>query len=150
MKLGHVHLKVRDVERAALFYSRYLNMEIRERIGERFVFMSSGNLHHEIALQEVGDRGRTPARFDTGLFHTAFEVSDKMAFARSYQQLLEDGIRIAVVDHRISWAMYFNDPDMNGLEIYCDTRMDENGTLLWEGRDRPLTKEQILQFLQAD
>lgn len=147
VRIGHAHLKVRDVERTAAFYSRFLGLRVRERVGDRFVFMSGTDVHHELALQEVGDGAGSPGRFDVGLFHVAFEVPDKPALASRYRVLVEADVPVTLVDHRISWAAYFSDPDENGLEIYCDTRTEEDGTDLWEGRDRPLASDVLLAHL---
>ena len=143
MKIGHAHLKVRDLETASDFYQRALGLGVREQY-ENFAFLSATEVHHEVALQEVGPRAHTPDRFDTGLFHVAFEVPDKSTLAETYARLQRLGVRILSVDHRISWAIYFHDPDGNGLEVYCDTRADASGTELWEGLDRPLTPERLL------
>lgn len=148
VRIGHAHLKVRDVNRAAEFYSRLLGLRLRERVGERFIFLSGTEMHHEIALQEVGREAAKPGRFDIGLLHVAFQVPDKRALAMCYQTLTESGVPVALVDHRISWAMYFADPDGNGLELYCDTRGDEGGADLWEGGDRPLSSDQLLAQLE--
>lgn len=142
MKIGHAHIKVRDVEVAERFYREALGLETRERVGG-FVFMSGTEMHHEIALQEVGSAGRAPGRFDIGLFHVAFEVPDKKGLARCYQRLAGVGVQPFAVDHRISWALYFADPDGNGLEVYCDTRA-EREIERWEGVDEPLTAEVLL------
>lgn len=147
MKIGHAHIKVRDVGVAERFYHDALGLETRERVGG-FVFMSGTEMHHEIALQEVGSAGRLPGRFDVGLFHVAFEVPDRSALARCYRRLTEIGIRPVTVDHRISWAIYFDDPDGNGLEVYCDTR-SERGIGRWDGVDEPLTEEQLMAQLNG-
>jgi catechol 2,3-dioxygenase len=81
-KIGHVHIKVRDVDRAVEFYSRFLGLRVRERVGDQFVFMSDTDAHHELALQSVGPQAATPGRFDVGLFHVAFEVPDKQTLAK--------------------------------------------------------------------
>ena len=146
MRIGHVHLKVRDLERATAFYQRFLALEVRERMADSYVFMSGGPPHHEVALQRVPSEARLPERYDVGLFHVAFEVPDKPSFARAYRTLEEAKVPVALVDHRISWAMYFADPDGNGLEIYCDTRSEPDGVELWEASDRPLSAQQVLAF----
>lgn len=146
-RIGHAHLKVRDLDRAVDFYERFLGLKLRERAGDRWAFMSATDVHHEIALQNVGADAPTPGRYSTGLFHVAFEVPDKRSLAMCYKNLLDHGIAVAVVDHRISWAIYFSDADENGLELYCDTRQDADGTELWAGQDRPLTHEQLLLLL---
>jgi catechol 2,3-dioxygenase len=148
MKIGHIHLKVRDLGRSARFYQEFLDMKERERIGNHFVFLSGTDVHHEVALQEVGEDAKSPGRYDVGLFHTAFEVPDRKALALAYKKLKGNDIPVLVVDHRISWAIYFFDPDGNGLEIYWDARYQKDGALLWEGRDRPLSEEKLLSFLK--
>lgn len=149
MKIGHAHLKVRNLERSTQFYQEVFGLKIRERIGH-FVFMSGTDMHHEIALQEVGGDARLPGRFDVGLFHVAFEVPDKRSLADRYRFLIERGIRAVAVDHRISWAIYFSDPDGNGLEIYCDTRKEADGAEDWTEGDRLLTEEMVMAELSND
>lgn len=143
MKIGHIHLKVRHLQTAVEFYRKYLDMEITEQLGEAFVFLSSGAMHHELALQEVGRHAALPKRHDVGLYHVAFEVPDKCALANVYRKLRQDGVAVYPVDHRISWALYFNDPDGNGLEVYWDTRTTPHGAVAWQGVDRPLTEAQL-------
>lgn len=143
MKIGHVHLKIRNLEKSIAFYQRYLDMKITEQVADTFVFMSAGEMHHELALQEVGAHADTPKRYDVGLYHVAFEVPDKKAFIDTYKKLQNDGVAAYPVDHRISWALYFSDPDNNGIEVYWDTRGTEDGVEIWEGLDRPLDKHQL-------
>ena len=142
MKIGHTHLKVRDLDRSVDFYQRILGLRVTERMGDHFVFMTAGDMHHEIALQSVGAGAVSPPPGSTGLFHVAFEVPDRQAFARAYETVRSAG-PVAAVDHRISWAMYFSDPDGNGLEIYVDTRDAADGARLWDGWDRPLPEAKI-------
>ena len=82
-----------------------------------------------------------------GLNHLAFDVPNKRSFAEAYRNLVDSGITVEPIDHRIGWGCYFNDPDGNGLEIYCDTRDAADGDTLWRGQDRPLTREHILAAL---
>jgi catechol 2,3-dioxygenase len=146
-KIGHAHLKVRDLQRSIDFYTRFLGLHVTEIVGNHYAFLTTGTYHHEIALQNVGpDAPRPPAR-GTGLYHVAFEVPDQRSFALAYRSLSEAGMRVAAVDHFISWAMYFNDPDGNGLEIYWDTRDQPNGRKLWHGDNAPLENETILAAL---
>lgn len=147
MKIGHAHLKVRDLEISSRFYQDVFGLKVREQM-KGFVFLSGTEMHHEIALQEVGAAAPIPGRYSVGLFHVAFEVPDRKSFAERYRFLLEHNIPVFPVDHQISHAMYFNDPDGNGLEIYCDTRYDQDGIELWDGRDRRLTYEEILADLK--
>ena len=140
MHIAHVHLKIRDMDSSVAFYEHFLDMKITENLDNSFVFMSAGEMHHELALQEVGETAKLPGRHDVGLYHVAFEVPDKEALVKVYKKLKKGGIAVYPVDHRISWAIYFSDPDGNGLEVYWDTRGTQHGVDRWEGRDRPLTE----------
>lgn len=146
-KIGHAHLKVRDLEGAIDFYTRFLGMHPVERVGDAYAFLTGGDVHHEIALQNVGRDAPRPPANGTGLYHVAFEVPDRESFARAYTTLTEAGIQVATVDHLISWAMYFCDPDGNGLEIYWDTRNQAGGEKLWRGINLSLEPDKILQAL---
>ena len=141
MHIAHVHLKIRNMDRSVAFYENFLEMKITENLNNSFVFMSAGKMHHELALQEVGETATLPGRHAVGLYHVAFEVPDKKALIEVYKKLKKAGITVYPVDHRISWAIYFNDPDGNGLEVYWDTRETQHGVHRWEGRDRPLTED---------
>ena len=143
MKIGHVHLKIRNLKRSIDFYHNYLSMAVTEKFADTFVFMSAGQMHHELALQEVGEKAPLPKRDDVGLYHVAFEVPNKQTLADTFQKLKKDGVAVYPVDHRISWALYFSDPDGNGIEVYWDTRDTEHGIEVWEGIDRPLTDSQL-------
>jgi catechol 2,3-dioxygenase len=147
MKLGHVHIKVQDLDQSIRFYSDLFNLEVTERMG-KFAFLTGNHMHHQLALQAMGENADAPAAGTTGLFHTAFEVEDKHSFAQKYQQLLEMDIRPNPVDHLISWSLYFDDPDGNGLEIYVDIRETDEGKKTWEGRNMPLPEEKILKELE--
>ncbi len=148
-KIGHAHLKVRDLDTAIRFYTTHFSLHVTERVGNAYAFLTGGSFHHEIALQDVGPNAPTPSARSTGLYHVAFEVPDKRSFAEAYQKLSEAGIAVAPVDHYISWAMYFDDPDGNGLEIYWDTRNEVGGRPLWHGDNAPLSDETILAALNA-
>ncbi|MEL6269680.1 MAG: VOC family protein [Chloroflexota bacterium] len=149
-KIGHAHLKVRDVKRAEAFYTTYFDLNVTERVGDQFIFLSGGEFHHEIALQGLGEGAPEPNAYGVGLYHVAFEVPDKTAFAQAYRALRDGGVDVGAVDHvGISWAMYFNDPDGNGLEIYVDTRHEYESGTLWLGRNRRLTDAQINTELET-
>jgi catechol 2,3-dioxygenase len=145
-KLGHAHLKVRDLERAVAFYTSVFGLRVTEQVGEHFAFLTDGQLHHNIALQALGEAAPAPHPYGVGLYHIAFELADKSAFAHAYQHLRDLGVQAMPVDHvGISWAMYFNDPDGNGLELYVDTRHEAlNLGGLWRGENRRLVAAEIL------
>jgi catechol 2,3-dioxygenase len=145
--IGHAHLKVRDLPRAIAFYTRFFSLTLVEQVGTHYAFLSGGPLHHELALQQVDPAAPAPSAHATGLYHIAFEVPDQRAFAHAYQALTDAGIPVAAVNHFISWAMYFDDPDGNGLEIYWDTRQEPDGAPLWRGENAPLPPAQILAML---
>jgi catechol 2,3-dioxygenase len=149
-RLGHAHLKVCDLDRSVAFYTTFLSLKIVERVGDQYAFLTDGDVHHELALNALGPGAPAPEAGRVGLFHIAFEVATKGAFAQAFQRLTTAGISVGPVDHRISWALYFDDPDGNGLEIYVDTRAEPNGADLWEGRNRPLTEDVILGHLPAN
>lgn len=142
-RIGHVHLKVRDLAQSEAFYQQFLGMTVRERVGN-LSFLSGGSLHHEIALQALGSNAPVPAPRSVGLYHTAFEVENREAFAEAYRRLQAAQIPVYPVDHRISWALYFDDPDGNGVEVYLDTRNQPGGVDLWHGENLPLTERDIL------
>ncbi len=130
--VGHVHLKVRDVERSIDFYTAVFDLSVRERY-DRFAFLSWGDQHHDVALQEVGSNAPEPGP-GVGLYHAAIEVESSDALGQVYEILRERDIPVSPVDHGISKALYFDDPDGNGLEVYIDTR-DSNDRTEWSGRN---------------
>lgn len=146
-KIGHAHLKVRNLQRSIDFYTCFLALHVTEQVEDAYVFLTGGAFHHEIALQNVGPNAPHPPAHGSGLYHVAFEVPDKRSFAAAYRALTEAGVAVATVDHYISWAMYFDDPDGNGLEIYWDTRGEAGGRQLWRGDNAPLLEETILAAL---
>lgn len=146
-KIGHAHLKVRDLNRSIEFYTHFFDLKVVEQIGDKFAFLSGGSFHHEIALQALGPNAPQPPPYGIGLYHIAFEVPDQRSFALAYQSLTEAGVSVGPVDHLISWAMYFQDPDGNGLEIYWDTRREPHGQPLWHGQNLPLRPDKILSIL---
>jgi catechol 2,3-dioxygenase len=132
--LGHVHLKVRDVERSVEFYTAVLDLDVNDRYGG-FAFLSFGEHHHDVALQGLGPDAPGPSQ-GVGLYHAAFEVDSRDALQQVYERLRERGVDATPVDHGISEALYFADPDGNGLEIYRDTRAERDRTE-WGGMNEP-------------
>jgi predicted esterase/catechol 2,3-dioxygenase-like lactoylglutathione lyase family enzyme len=148
LQVGGVHLKVRDLDQAISFYVRFLGMELIERTGKTYAFLTNNHSHHVIALQNVGAGAPRSVPEATGLFCVSFEVPDQYTFAKMYQKLSAAGIRVSLTDHLINWGMYFQDPDGNGIEIYWDTRELPGRSHLWQGRDLPMDPEKILALLQ--
>ena len=121
-RIGHVHLKVADLERAIGFYSGVLGFELTQRYGSQAAFLSAGGYHHHIGLNTWESRGGTPApRGHTGLYHTAFLYPDRASLGDALARVVEAGIAIeGAADHGVSEAIYLSDPDGNGVERYRD------------------------------
>jgi catechol 2,3-dioxygenase len=121
-RIGHVHLKVADLERAIGFYSGVLGFELQQRYGGQAAFLSAGGYHHHIGLNTWESRGgQPPAPGSTGLYHTAFLYPDRASLADALRRLLGAGIAIeGASDHGVSEAIYLRDPDGNGVELYRD------------------------------
>ena len=132
MKLGHIHLKVRDLDRALAFYRDLLGLRVTERLGDDMAFLSAGDAHHDVALQAIGARAQTAPPASVGLYHTAFEVDSEAELKALVSRLAHGGHPALGVDHGISHAFYTADPDGNGVEIYRDTR-EENRRVTWGG-----------------
>ena len=119
--IGHVHLKVAELERAIGFYRDVLGFELMQRMGDQAAFLSAGGYHHHIGLNTWESRGGSPPPpGTTGLFHFAIRVPNRPALARAVKRVIEAGIRIGASDHGVSEAIYLEDPDGNGIEIYWD------------------------------
>jgi catechol 2,3-dioxygenase len=132
--IGHVHFNVRDIERSIGFYTDVFDLSVVERY-DRFAFLSWGDHHHDVALQEVGSDAADPGP-GVGLYHAAIEVDSPNALAAVYERLRERDVSVSPVDHGISKALYFEDPDGNGLEAYIDTR-DSFDRTEWNGMNEP-------------
>jgi catechol 2,3-dioxygenase len=120
--IGHVHLKVSDLERAVQFYRDALGFELMDRFGDQAAFLSAGGYHHHIGLNTWHSKGAEPAPVrSAGLYHFAILYPDRKALANALKRLVEHGIAIdGVADHGVSEAIYLHDPDGNGIEIYRD------------------------------
>jgi len=124
-RVGHVVLKVRDLERAAAFYREVIGLSevARGTFGRRMAFFSAGgDNHHDLALMEVGAGAPVPGAEAVGLYHVALKVGDSLDDLRAVRAHLQaHGVaRMALADHRVSQSIYLNDPDGNGLELYVD------------------------------
>ena len=122
VRVGHVHLKVADLQRSMDFYCGVLGLELMQRYGEDAVFLSAGGYHHHIALNTWQSRGGTPPpKGSTGLFHVALLYPDRRTLADALRRLRAAGIPLdGASDHGVSEALDLRDPDENGLELYCD------------------------------
>jgi catechol 2,3-dioxygenase len=149
--IGHVHLKVSDLERALGFYVGVLGFDVFARYGEEAAFISAGGYHHHIGLNTWESRGGgPPPRNATGLYHTAIRYPDRKALADALRRVLAAGIRLdGASDHGVSIALYLRDPDENGVELYYDRPQSE-----WprdaEGKPTMFTKPVDLDALLAD
>ena len=125
--IGHVHLKVADIERALAFWSGVLGFEVTQRIGDQAVFLSAGGYHHHIALNTWESKGGPPPpRGTTGLFHVAIRYPDRRELAGTLRSVLAAGIPLeGATDHGVSEAIYLRDPDGNGVELYRDRSREE-------------------------
>ncbi len=126
-RIGHVHLKVADLDRAIGFYSDVLGFELTQRYGPGAAFLSAGGYHHHIGLNTWESLGATPPpRGHTGLYHTAFLYPDRAQLADALRRVVAAGIPIeGAADHGVSEAIYLSDPDGNGVELYRDRPEEE-------------------------
>jgi catechol 2,3-dioxygenase len=125
--IGHVHLKVADLERAVGFWSDVLGFDVMHRYGDEAAFLSAGGYHHHIGLNTWESKGGSPPPpGTTGLFHVAIRFPDRSALATTVKRVLDAGIRLdGASDHGVSEAIYLHDPDSNGIELYCDRPRDQ-------------------------
>jgi catechol 2,3-dioxygenase len=126
-RIGHVHLKVADLERALKFYCDVLGFELQQRLGSQAAFISAGGYHHHLGLNTWESQGGSPPPpGTTGLYHAAILYPTRAALADALRRVLAVGIEIdGAADHGVSEAIYLRDPDGNGLEFYWD-RPPEN------------------------
>ncbi|MBL4812553.1 MAG: VOC family protein [Rhodobacteraceae bacterium] len=127
IKVGHIHLKVSDLDRAVNFYTKLLGFTITQRYGGSAAFLSTGGYHHHIGLNTWESLGATPPPAGhTGLFHSAFVYPDRATLALVLRRVIKAGVAIdGAADHGVSEAVYFRDPDNNGVEIYRDKPRSE-------------------------
>ncbi len=125
--IGHVHLKVADIDRALGFWRDVLGFEETTRYGDQAAFLSAGGYHHHIGLNTWESRGGPqPAPGTTGLFHAAIRYPDRAALADALRRLVEAGVPVdGASDHGVSEAIYLRDPDGNGVELYRDRPREE-------------------------
>ena len=122
VRIGHIHLKVSDIDRALAFYSGILGFTVTQRYGKSAVFLSAGGYHHHIGLNTWESKGgNPPPPHTTGLYHVAILYPTRRDLADALQRLNKAGVSIqGSADHGVSEALYLTDPDGNGIELYWD------------------------------
>ena len=125
--IGHVHLKVSDIDRALAFYRDVLGFEVTQRLGDDAAFLSAGGYHHHLGLNTWESRGGSPPPpGTTGLYHVAIRYPDRATLGDALQRLVEAGVPVSgATDHGVSEAIYLSDPDGNGIELYRDRPREE-------------------------
>jgi len=150
-RVGHVHLKVADLDRAIAFYSGILGFDVTQRYGKQAAFLSAGGYHHHIGLntwESLG--GSPPPPGHTGLYHSAFLFPDRKALAQVLKRLVEAGYPLTgATDHGVSEALYLDDPDGNGVELYRD-RPEADWPRAADGSLAMITKRLDVQALLAE
>lgn len=152
-RIGHVHLKVADLERSLDFYCGLLGFGLTARYGPEAAFISAGGYHHHIGLNVWYSKGKPPAPKEAvGLFHTAILYPERRELAIIYKRLQDAAYPLTgAADHGVSEALYLDDPDGNGVELYWDRSGEEwprkpNGSL--EMYTRPLNLDNLLALLE--
>ena len=127
VRIGHVHLKVADLERALGFYCGVLGFELMQRMGDQAAFISAGGYHHHIGLNTWESAGGSPPPAGTtGLYHLAILYPTRATLADALRRLIQAGISLdGASDHGVSEALYLRDPDSNGVELYRDRSKSE-------------------------
>ena len=125
--IGHVHLKVADIERSLAFYCGVLGFELMQRFGKDAAFISAGGYHHHIGLNAWESKGGSPPPpGSTGLYHIAIRYPTRAALADALKRLTDAGIPLdGSADHGVSEALYLRDPDENGVELYRDRAQED-------------------------
>jgi catechol 2,3-dioxygenase len=138
--IGHVHLKVSDLDRAIAFYRDVLGFELMQRMGDEAAFLSAGGYHHHIGLNTWESQGGSPPPpGTTGLYHVAIRYPDRQTLAQAVRAVVDAGVPLSgASDHGVSEAIYLRDPDQNGIELYRDRPRDE-----W-----PVADEGVAMFSQ--
>jgi catechol 2,3-dioxygenase len=142
--IGHIHLKVSDLDRALDFYVGVLGFDLEQRMGNQAAFVSAGGYHHHIGLNTWESAGAgPPPRNTTGLFHFAIRYPDRRTLADALRRLLAADVAIdGASDHGVSEAIYLHDPDGNGIELYRDRPREE-----WPRPDGD--NDQVAMFTRA-
>jgi catechol 2,3-dioxygenase len=128
--IGHVVLKVRDLDRALAFYRDLLGFRVSSEMSNVMIFLTAtGESHHDLALLRVGDSAPSPAPNSVGLYHVAIQLANWEAVKHAHGVLTERGLVKGTADHGVTKSLYTSDPDGNEIELYCDAPRAE-----WEGR----------------
>jgi catechol 2,3-dioxygenase len=130
LRIGHVVLKVRDLDRSLSFYRDLLGFKVVSELSNVMIFLAAnGQNHHDLALLRVGQQAASPVPTAVGLYHVAIQLADWDAVRTAHTLLSERGLPRGAVDHGVSRSLYTADPDGNEIELYCDAPRSE-----WEGR----------------
>jgi catechol 2,3-dioxygenase len=130
LRIGHVVLKVRDLDRSLAFYRDLLGFQVAGEMSNVMLFLTAtGENHHDLGLLRVGDQAGSPVPTAVGLYHVAVQLADLDALRTAHRLLSERGLLKGAVDHGVSRSVYTADPDGNEIELYCDAPREE-----WEGR----------------
>ena len=150
VRIGHVHLKVADLERALGFYRDVLGFAVTQRMGKQAAFLSAGGYHHHIGLNTWESAGgRPPGAGMTGLYHVAILYPTRAELGDALRRLVKAGISLdGAADHGVSEALYLRDPDDNGVELYWD-RPEEEWPRTPDGELAMFTKALDLDALLA-
>jgi len=126
-QIGHVHLKVSDLDASIAFYQDILGFDVQQRMGNRAAFLGAGGYHHHIGLNTWESLGAPPPPAGhTGLYHTAFLFPDRASLGAIIKRVLDVGLSLdGAADHGVSEAVYLRDPDENGVELYVDRPRSE-------------------------
>jgi len=125
--IGHVHLKVADLDRAIGFYRDVLGFDLMQQMGDQAAFLSAGGYHHHIGLNTWESKGGSPPPpGTTGLYHVAIRYPNRVTLADALKRLVDNGVPLSgASDHGVSEALYLHDPDGNGIELYRDRPREE-------------------------
>jgi catechol 2,3-dioxygenase len=151
VRIGHVHLKVANLERALGFYRDVLGFELMQRMGDQAAFLSAGGYHHHIGLNTWESQdGHAPAFGTTGLYHHAILYPTRAALADALRRVMAAGISLdGAADHGVSEALYLRDPDSNGVELYWD-RPKEQWPFTADGKLAMFTRRLDLRGLLGE